>query len=189
MKPDQMTRGEVLAAVMKNYRRFYMRKSFLGYPWIRDRFKRKYMLGCLRAFLKSSLERRFYDLGRVGFFGQSDVDFKFDPDRVLTAEQLVQIETDRPRVGSMYNGEPRSMRSQEGATRPYAAGRHSHVAPAPVATAEVSPGVAPHLVLGEERIDEFLDPRGFARQRARAKRQAMSLTELREQDTGQEIHP
>jgi hypothetical protein len=38
--------------------------------------------------------------------------------------------------------------------------------------------MSPHLVLGEDRIDEFLDPRGFARQRARAKRQSASLTEL-----------
>ena len=34
------------------------------------------MLGCLKAFLKSSVERRFYDLGRVGFIGSSNVDFK-----------------------------------------------------------------------------------------------------------------
>jgi hypothetical protein len=44
-------------------------------------------------------------------------------------------------------------------------------------------------LLGEERIDEFLDPRGFARQRARAKRQAALLTTLAEDapDDGPEL--
>ena len=37
-------------------------------------------------------------------------------------------------------------------------------------------------ILGEERIDEFLDPRGFARQRARAKRQSALLTTMAEDD-------
>src|SRR6056297_318889 len=103
MKPEAMERGEVLAGVMKNYRRFYMRKAFLTYPWIKDKFKRRYMLGCLKAFWKSSVERRFYDLGRVGFVGSSDVDFKFDPDRVLSKSDLVQIADARPKVGSVYN--------------------------------------------------------------------------------------
>jgi hypothetical protein len=37
-------------------------------------------------------------------------------------------------------------------------------------------------LLGEERIDEFLDPRGFARQRARAKRQSALLTTMVDED-------
>jgi hypothetical protein len=37
-------------------------------------------------------------------------------------------------------------------------------------------------LLGEERIDEFLDPRGFARQRARAKRQSALLTTMADED-------
>jgi anaerobic magnesium-protoporphyrin IX monomethyl ester cyclase len=48
IKPDAMDRGELLDRVMRNYRRFYMRKSFFEYPWIRDKAKRKYMLGCSR---------------------------------------------------------------------------------------------------------------------------------------------
>ncbi len=168
MKPEAMERGEVLAGVMKNYRRFYMRRSFFTYPWIRDRFKRKYMLGCLKAFLKSSVERRFYDLGRVGFIGSSNVDFKFDPDRVLSQSDLVQIETSRPKVGSVYNETSPIPRPGERART----GRDAEI--------------VPHLVLGEERIDEFLDPRGFSRQRARAKRQAMSLTELGIESDGEE---
>jgi anaerobic magnesium-protoporphyrin IX monomethyl ester cyclase len=84
MKPDAMERTELLDRVMNNYRRFYMRKSFLEYPWIRDKVKRKYMLGCLKAFLKSGFERKFYDLGRVGYWGpqsKKNVDFGFDANR------------------------------------------------------------------------------------------------------------
>ena len=84
IKPEAMDRGELLDRVMNNYRRFYMRKSFLEYPWIRDREKRRYMMGCLKAFLKSGFERKFYDLGRVGYWGpqsRKKVDFAFDRTR------------------------------------------------------------------------------------------------------------
>jgi anaerobic magnesium-protoporphyrin IX monomethyl ester cyclase len=61
-----------------------MRKTFLEYPWIRDKVKRNYMLGCLKAFLKSGFQRTFYDLGRVGYWGPQStksVDFGFDQAR------------------------------------------------------------------------------------------------------------
>src|SRR3712207_4563623 len=73
---------------MHNYRRFYLRKSFLSYPWLRDRVKRKYMLGCLWAFAKSGFQRTFYDLGKVGYWGpqsKTRVDFHFDETRRLDA--------------------------------------------------------------------------------------------------------
>ena len=88
IKPDAMERGELLDRVMNNYRRFYMRKSFLEYPWIRNREKRRYMLGCLKAFLKSGFQRTFYDLGRVGYWGpqtKKTVDFGFDETRTRGA--------------------------------------------------------------------------------------------------------
>ncbi|MFC7335372.1 magnesium-protoporphyrin IX monomethyl ester anaerobic oxidative cyclase [Rhodocista pekingensis] len=84
IKPAAMDRAELLDRVMNNYRRFYMRKSLFHYPWIRDKVKRKYMLGCLKAFLKSGFERKFYDLGRVDYWGpqsKKKVDFKFDRNR------------------------------------------------------------------------------------------------------------
>jgi anaerobic magnesium-protoporphyrin IX monomethyl ester cyclase len=84
IKPDAMDRTELLDRVMNNYRRFYMRKTFFEYPWIRDKVKRKYMLGCLKAFLKSGFERTFYDLGRVGYWGPQsakNVDFGFNETR------------------------------------------------------------------------------------------------------------
>jgi anaerobic magnesium-protoporphyrin IX monomethyl ester cyclase len=245
MKPEVMTRGEVLAGVMKNYRRFYMRRSFFSYPWLKDKYKRKYMMGCLKAFLKSSVERRFYDLGRVGFFGQKDVDFKFDESKVLTEEELRDAEARRPKVGSMYNkpdrdaepapvgtasacgggpatdahGRPVSTASAcGGGPATDAQGRalgglnalpvmngngngngKRHADPNSISRQMGLDGAPPprkpkhqpldmEALLGEERIDEFLDPRGFARQRARAKRQSALLTTMAEEDVqGREL--
>jgi anaerobic magnesium-protoporphyrin IX monomethyl ester cyclase len=88
IKPEAMDRAELLDRVMSNYRRFYLRKTFLDYPWIRDRTKRRYMLGCLKAFARSGFERKFYDLGRVDYWGpqsRGQVDFKFDRKRVAAA--------------------------------------------------------------------------------------------------------
>ena len=84
IKPDAMDRTELLDRVMHNYRRVYMRKTFFSYPWIRDKAKRSYMLGCLKAFAKSGFQRTFYDLGRVGYWGpqsKKNVDFGFDANR------------------------------------------------------------------------------------------------------------
>ena len=50
MKPKALTRGELLDGVMKNYRRFYMRKALFHYPWRGTGFRRRYLLGCLKAF-------------------------------------------------------------------------------------------------------------------------------------------
>jgi anaerobic magnesium-protoporphyrin IX monomethyl ester cyclase len=88
IKPDAMDRAELLDRVMHNYRRFYFRKAFLSYPWVRDRRRRRYLLGCLKAFAKSGFERKFYDLGRVGYWGPQSkkrVDFKFDASRTRSA--------------------------------------------------------------------------------------------------------
>lgn len=184
MKPENMTRGEVLKGVMKNYRRFYMRRSFFSYPWLKDSFKRKYMLGCLKAALKSGFERRFYDLGRINYYGQKDVDFKFDESRVLSKDELVQLETSRKSVASSYH---------RPAERPAAVSACGGGPDAPAGSVETAVGADPMLdpaaVLGEERIDEFLDPRGFARQRARAKRQSAKLVTLSDEELDRETQP
>jgi anaerobic magnesium-protoporphyrin IX monomethyl ester cyclase len=94
IKPEAMERAELLDRVMHNYRRFYLKKTFFSYPWIRDKVKRKYMLGCLKAFAKSGFERKFYDLGRVGYTGPQSlnkVDFKFDKTRRLSQDQIVEF--------------------------------------------------------------------------------------------------
>ncbi len=98
MKPDAMDRAELLDRVMNNYRRFFMHKTFFEYPWTRDKAKRKYLMGCLKAFLKSGFERTFYDLGRVGYWGpqsKKKVDFSFDAQRTYErpdGEQIAQAD-------------------------------------------------------------------------------------------------
>jgi len=87
IKPDAMERGELLDRVMNNYRRFYMKKALFSYPWAGSGMRRRYLLGCLYAFLKSGFERKFYDLGKVGYWGpqsRKKVDFHFDMDRTMT---------------------------------------------------------------------------------------------------------
>ena len=84
MKPDAMDRTELLDRVMSNYRRFFMHKTFFVYPWTRDKTRRRYLMGCLKAFLKSGFQRKFYDLGRVGYWGpqsKQNVNFAFDSSR------------------------------------------------------------------------------------------------------------
>ncbi len=86
MKPDAMDRAELLDRVMNNYRRFFMHKTFFEYPWTKDKTRRKYLMGCLKAFLKSGFQRTFYDLGRVGYWGpqsKKNVDFAFDATRQM----------------------------------------------------------------------------------------------------------
>ncbi len=97
IQPEGMTREQVLKGVLKNYARFYMRKAFFSYPWIRDRYKRKYMLGCLKAFAMTTWTKKFYDLERLKVNGMSaDVDLGFDESKVLTAQQIQDIKASRP---------------------------------------------------------------------------------------------
>ncbi len=91
MKPEAMDRAELLDRVMHNYRRFYMRKALFHYPWRGTGFRRRYLLGCLKAFAKAGFQRTFYDLGRVNYWGpqsKKNVDFQFDTSRVLAPAQL-----------------------------------------------------------------------------------------------------
>jgi anaerobic magnesium-protoporphyrin IX monomethyl ester cyclase len=91
MKPAALTRGELLDGVMKNYRRFYMRKALFHYPWRGTGFRRKYLLGCLRAFLRAGVQRTFYDLGKAGYWGpqtRGKVDFHFDETRTIAEAQM-----------------------------------------------------------------------------------------------------
>ncbi len=84
MKPAAMDRATLLDRVMNNYRRFYMWKAFFVYPWGGFSQRGRYLWGCLWAYLKAGFERKFYDLGRVGYWGPQSkrgVDFKFDMNR------------------------------------------------------------------------------------------------------------
>ncbi|MBB4211816.1 anaerobic Mg-protoporphyrin IX monomethyl ester oxidative cyclase [Rhodothalassium salexigens DSM 2132] len=90
IKPEAMDRGELLDRVMNNYRRFYMKKALFSYPWKGTGYRRKYLLGCLKAFLKAGVQRSFYDLGRVNYWGpqsKGKVDFAFDETRKIAKAQ------------------------------------------------------------------------------------------------------
>ena len=88
MKPAAMDRATLLDRVMSNYRRFYMNKALFHYPWRGTGYRRRYLLGCLKAFLKAGVQRTFYDLGKVGYWGpqsKNSVDFHFDESRTGAA--------------------------------------------------------------------------------------------------------
>jgi anaerobic magnesium-protoporphyrin IX monomethyl ester cyclase len=91
MKPEAMDRATLLDRVMANYRRFYMRKALFHYPWRGTGFRRRYLLGCLKAFLKAGFQRTFYDLGKVNYWGpqsKKGVHFDFDETRTIAEAQL-----------------------------------------------------------------------------------------------------
>lgn len=91
MAPQAMDRATLLDRVMHNYRRFYMRKALFHYPWRGTGFRRRYLLGCLKAFLKAGFARTFYDLGRNNYWGpqsKKGVDFKFDASRQIAEAQM-----------------------------------------------------------------------------------------------------
>ncbi len=96
MKPEAMDRAELLDRVMNNYRRFYMRKALFHYPWRGTGFRRRYLLGCLKAFLKAGFQRTFYDLGKVNYWGpqsKKSVDFHFDDTRRIAPAQTADWES------------------------------------------------------------------------------------------------
>ena len=101
MKPRAMDRGELLDRVMNNYRRFYMRKALFHYPWRGTGFRRRYLLGCLKAFIKAGFARTFYDLGKAGYWGpqsKNKVDFHFDTTRKIAHAQLEDWQSTQDRA-------------------------------------------------------------------------------------------
>jgi len=97
IQPDGMKREDVLKGVLRNYGRFYMRKAFFEYLFVKDGFKRRYLLGCLKAFLKTTATKKFYDLERLKVRGlRADVDFGFDPSKVLDATAIAKQKADLP---------------------------------------------------------------------------------------------
>ncbi len=98
MKPDHITREELLKGVLRNYARFYLWKT-LEYWFEPDPFKRRYLLGCLRAFLQTTLNKRFYNLKRIKQKGfHTEIDFGFDQSKILTTEQIIQHQQAHPEL-------------------------------------------------------------------------------------------
>ncbi len=96
MKPDAMDRAELLDRTMNNYRRFYMKKAFFSYPWQGFSTRGRYLWGCLKAYLKAGFERKFYDLGKVDYWGpqsRKKVHFDFDMSRKRADDSDVEWQT------------------------------------------------------------------------------------------------
>lgn len=135
IQPDGMTREQVLKGVLRNYARFYMRKTFFSYPWLRDTFKRRYMLGCLKAFAKTTATKKFYDLERLKFNGVTTrVDLGFDETKVLRKDQIaaqkLNLSADIDYVGTFGRGDGHPDRVLRGDTGPIlacGAPNHLHV--------------------------------------------------------------
>ncbi|ABB23139.1 magnesium-protoporphyrin IX monomethyl ester anaerobic oxidative cyclase [Pelodictyon luteolum] len=99
IKPDNMEREDVLKGVLKSYARFYARKTFFGYPWIKDPYVRKYMLGCLKAFAQTTITKRFYDIDRVKTKNRKlEIDLGFDKSRILTEAEVKNLKELRPEM-------------------------------------------------------------------------------------------
>ncbi|RXK89425.1 magnesium-protoporphyrin IX monomethyl ester anaerobic oxidative cyclase [Chlorobaculum sp. 24CR] len=99
IKPDNMEREDVLKGVLKSYGRFYARKTFFSYPWIKDPYVRKYMLGCLKAFAQTTLTKRFYDIDRVKTKNRKiEIDLGFDKSRILTQAEVKNLKELRPEM-------------------------------------------------------------------------------------------
>ncbi|RMA41110.1 magnesium-protoporphyrin IX monomethyl ester anaerobic oxidative cyclase [Rhodophyticola porphyridii] len=91
MAPEAMDRATLLDRVMHNYRRFYSRKALFYYPWRGNGYRRKYLLGCLKAFAKAGFARTFYDLGKANYWGpqsKDKVNFNFDRTRTIAKAQM-----------------------------------------------------------------------------------------------------
>jgi anaerobic magnesium-protoporphyrin IX monomethyl ester cyclase len=96
MRPDAMDRAELLDRTMNNYRRFYMKKALFSYPWQGFSTRGRYLWGCLKAYLKAGFERKFYDLGKVDYWGpqsRNRVHFDFDMSRKRANDSDVEWQT------------------------------------------------------------------------------------------------
>jgi anaerobic magnesium-protoporphyrin IX monomethyl ester cyclase len=101
MKPSALARGELLDGVMKNYRRFYMRKALFLYPWRGTGFRRRYLLGRLKALVRAGFARTFHDLGKAGYRGPQtgkSVDFHFGQTRTIAEAQMEEWEASADRA-------------------------------------------------------------------------------------------
>jgi anaerobic magnesium-protoporphyrin IX monomethyl ester cyclase len=81
---DSWTGDAQLSAVLH-------RKALFHYPWRGTGYRRRYLLGCLKAFLKAGFQRTFYDLGKAGYWGpqtKDSVDWHFDTSRKIAPAQL-----------------------------------------------------------------------------------------------------
>jgi anaerobic magnesium-protoporphyrin IX monomethyl ester cyclase len=160
MQPDDMERDAVLKGVLRSYAKFYSRKAILDYPFVKDSFKRKYLLGCLKAFVKMTATKRFYDIGRVHRRGfGAEVDFGFDETRIIPKSEIA--------VRGAENVGLRADTNYEGTVSACGAPREAHLPLSEAANGEVSAcggprslPVLPANAFGDETADEVVSAKG-----------------------------
>ncbi len=76
------------------------------------------MMGCLKAFAKTTATKKFYDLERLKVKGMStEVDLGFDESRVLNQQQIQDLKHGRPDLAADVDFEgtgPRSVERRRG---------------------------------------------------------------------------
>lgn len=135
MRPEAMDRATLLDRVMHNYRRFYMRKALFYYPWRGTGFRRRYLLGCLKAFVKAGFQRTFYDLGKAGYWGpqsKKTVNFNFDRTRRIAPAQMDDWEAASDRADRLraHRARQESVKACGGGTEQMAENAKATAAPA-----------------------------------------------------------
>lgn len=181
MKPKALTRGELLDGVMNNYRRFYMKKALFHYPWRGTGFRRRYLLGCLKAFLKAGVGRTFYDLGKAGYWGpqsKNKVDFHFDETRKIGNAQMADWEAsaDKAAKAAERREALRAQGKERAVERNAVAGRGEVPILAPLACGggrqqmEDQPAMPMACGGGKQQMDEFDVPMSAREAKAAADR-------------------
>ena len=60
-----------------------------------------YLMGCLKAFAKTTWTKKFYDLERLKFNGMNaEWDLGFDESKVLDAGQIAALKQERPELAA-----------------------------------------------------------------------------------------
>jgi anaerobic magnesium-protoporphyrin IX monomethyl ester cyclase len=99
-----------------------MKKALFHYPWRGTGFRRRYLLGCLWAFLRAGFQRTFYDLGKAGYWGPQTakkVEFHFDESRARTLAAATDWETnaDKAAMAKERREAVRAQMKQRGESR------------------------------------------------------------------------
>ena len=110
---------------------------------------------------------------------------------MLSEDELVQLNARREKVSSSYHDPSvhAKVSACGGGPQAPAGGMARPTVRVEAADADDEAWIDPADILGEERIDEFFDPRGFARQRMRAKRQSAQLVTMSDEELDREPQP
>jgi len=99
MKPDEDERDDVLKGVLRNYGRFTCARRSCSIRHSRDKLKRRYMLGCLKAFAKTTATKSSTISNAQSPRLGTEVDFGSTRAR-CSARADRRAQTERPELGA-----------------------------------------------------------------------------------------